>query len=277
MNLNPFKKKKKLPFEFKVLVFVPSVDSMQLQTQVDCLLYRDPKDQLLYVVDNVTKGEVFKEIYPGENKKIFAKDELPNIENKLKELKDKYSKLDKKSTENPLNIKKEIYQLEVLLKQYKEPKGSFVIQSGTGEKSIYFLRKSTGNEAIHFDIHNNIAFSPTERNSRDLFNAWKTKYENLKKDEKAPFEKVTQVIAAIVLAGLIIVLAILVWNWLQMDIENQKAMQTQAYICQQESVEAFKKILETNQETSNMLNDFTNNLIGDGTVDTPNVETETIK
>lgn len=277
MNLNPFKKKKKLPFEYRALVFVPSIDSMQAQTSVETVLFRDPKDQLLYIVDTQTKGELFKELFPGENKKTFADEELPNIKKQLEKKKIKLKELKPNSTENPLNLKKEISQLEEILKKYNEPQGSFVIQAATGEKSIYYIRKSTGNFALHWDIHNNTAFSPTERNSRDLFNAWKTKYENLKKDERAPFEKVTQAIAAIVLAVLIIVLGLLVWNWLQSDLEEQKMRQTQAYICQEEGIKKFNEILKTNEETSNLLNDFTKNVLGEGTPNKPNIPTEEIK
>lgn len=269
-------KKKKLPFEFKILVFVPSVDSMQLQTSVDSILFRDPKDQLLYIVDTATKGETFKEIFPGENKKNFDKEEIENLKKALSKKRESLKSQNPKDNLNTLNLKKEISQIEEILKKYQEPKGSFVIQDNKGQKSIYFIRKSTGNFPMHWDIHNNTAFSPTEKNSRDLFNSWKTKYENLKKDERMPFEKVTQVVAALVLAVIIIVLGILAWNWLQYDLEEQKAREIQKYICQDETLQNLDIILETNRNTSLMLNDFVQQFSGGGT-NPVQAQTETLR
>ena len=257
---NLFKKKKKLPFEFKAAVFIPDVNSMEQQTSIECVLRRDPSDQLLYIVDTATNGTMFKEIYPGENKKTFMLEELPTLKEALTKLETSIKNHNTKSLDNVLDLKKEASRIRIIIKKYNEPEGTFVIKIG-GNKVLFYIRKSTGNEVLHFDIHNNIAFSPTERNSRDLFNSWKTKYENLKKDNKAPFEKITQAIAAVVLAILIIVFALLTWNWLQADMKYADSMRTQAYICQQTQINGMDNVITSNQETSNILNDFAKNML----------------
>jgi len=270
-----FKKKKKLPFEFKAAVFIPDVNSMEQQTSIECVLKRDSNDQLLYIVDTATNGTLFKEIYPGENKKTFMIEELPKLKTALSKLEKTIKDHNNKSLDNILDLKKEASRLRIIIKKYNEPEGTFVIKIG-GNKVIFYIRKSTGNEALHFDIHNNIAFSPTERNSRDLFNAWRTKYENLKKDQKAPFEKITQVIAAVVLAILVIVLALLTWNWLQADMQYAEKMRTQAYICQQTQINGMDEIISANKDTSNILNDFAKNMLV-GQSGTQGPKTDTIK
>ena len=261
MNLNPLKKKKNA-FDYKAVVFVPSVDSMQQQTGVETKLIRDPEDNLLYLADTKTNGKKFKEIFPGENKEIFVNDELTNLENKLKSIEKKRKNIDDKSTDNYLNLEKEYANIKKLIAKLKEPKGSFTIQNSAGEKVIYFLRKSTGLSPIHFDIHNNQAYSPTEQQTKDAFNAWKTKYENLKEKKDTSFEKVTASIAAIVLILLVLGSGILFWKMFQHESDWDKMMLEQKYICSEEWQEKLQEIYDINKNTSKTMNNFVGEKFG---------------
>lgn len=271
-----WKKKKKLPFEYKAMIFVPSVDSMQAQLTVETKLIRDKTDHLLYLVDTDTSGDVFKELFPGENKKIFENTELATLKSSLKKKGVALGKLTSKSVENPLNLKKEISQLKVLIQQYEEPGGTFVIQNGAGEKIIYYLRKSSGLSPIHFDIHSNLAYSPTEKQSKDAFNAWKTKFENLKSNPPMPFEKITAAISGLVLAVLVIVLSILVWNWYLHESDWDQMKIDQKYICDTTALDKQNEIISTNAETSNYLNEFAKQQFDLGTNNVQSPQTDTI-
>jgi len=177
--------KKEDPSDYKVKVYVPNVDSMQLQMTLICKVKRDEEDRLLYLVDKDTNGKRFKELFPGDNKKTYIKEDLPEIENKYKKLKEKSKIPNKTSTENYLNIEKEIYELEFLINKYKEEKGTFVYLDSKGLKCLSYLRKSTGLHPLHYNINSNNVFQPIETDSRDAFLTWKSKYESLqdKKDK----------------------------------------------------------------------------------------------
>jgi len=92
---NLFKKKDNMN-TYIVSVYTPTVDSMKLQMNLRCKLGRDPEDRLLYLSDIETNGKTFKELFPGENRIQFNKEEIPQLELNLKDLLEKRRMLIKK-------------------------------------------------------------------------------------------------------------------------------------------------------------------------------------
>lgn len=260
---NPFKKKEKTVVDYKVYIFNPSVDSMQGQFVIDTILKRDEDDKLLYLMDSKTKGRIFKELYPGENKRSFSDDEIPALKNRLKELNKKISNMKPTSVENMKEYNKQIYELEYLISQHEQGQGAFTITDSHNQKCVYYLRKPSGLYALHFDIHSNRAFSPTETQSKDLFMQWKQKYENIKEKPPMTAEKFTFTIAAIVLLVLCIVGGIGVYKILQYNTELDEAKIQAKYICQDPILEDLANKIKQDKENSDLMGTLLNQFIDD--------------
>jgi len=251
---NLFKKKDNMN-TYIVSVYTPTVDSMKLQMNLRCKLGRDPEDRLLYLSDIETNGKTFKELFPGENRIQFNKEEIPQLELNLKDLLEKKKNANKKAIENYLNIDKQIHAISFLLSKYKEERGAFVFTNDKGINCVTYLRKSTGLHPLNYNVNSNNVFQPTETDSRDAFLSWKGKYEALQ-DKKDKGIKTLITIFGIFVAGIIIIG--LGYGSYKVNTYNQRAdvaLMEQKYICQQVYEEGIAKMIATNQQTADMLQD----------------------
>lgn len=249
---------KKKPFDYRVLVYIPNVDSIQLEREVKCRIERDKDDKLLYLTDVDTDGKVFKEIFAGENKKLFNDTEIENYTKELNKLKVIRSQISKDSLDNYKNYDKKILELEYIISKHKEERGSFVILDNQNKKVISYLRKTTGLFPLHYNIHTQNVFTPTETDSRDAFLSWKAKYDALTKGNN-------QLNRLLTLFGIALVFLILFgFGWggyklVNYEQEQYKALTEQKFICQQIYNDGISKIITTNLDTAKMLNEQTRN------------------
>jgi len=130
-----------------------------------------------------------------------------------------------------------------------------VFTNDKGINCVTYLRKSTGLHPLNYNVNSNNVFQPTETDSRDAFLSWKGKYEALQ-DKKDKGIKTLITIFGIFVAGIIIIG--LGYGSYKVNTYNQRAdvaLMEQKYICQQVYEEGIAKMIATNQQTADMLQD----------------------
>lgn len=252
----PFTKKK--GFSYRVGVWVPSVDTLQFQTSINCNLKRDKIDGLLYLQN---QDESFKELFPGENRKNFAKDEIENLEKELKALKEKRKKINEDSVENYKNIERKILEIEFIIERNKEETGTFVLLGENGQKTIHYVRKTTGMHPLKFNPNSNNVFLPKESDSRDAFLSWKSKHEALKNKQNDLVKKVFLIMG--IIFGTLLIMAFL---WFMFKLAEHQSELDQAkidakYICQDIYDRGLAEIIAINTKTARNLENASEELL----------------
>ncbi|MFO7814416.1 MAG: hypothetical protein R6V14_01530 [Halanaerobiales bacterium] len=248
----------KTEFKYRVGVWLPSVDTLQFQTSLNCNIKRDKNDGLLYLVN---QDESFKELFPGENRKDFVKEDLDNYKAQLVKLKAQKKNINKDSTENYKNIDRKILELEFIVDKYNEEAGTFVLLGEKGKKTIHYVRRTTGLHPLKFNPNSNNVFLPKESDSRDAFLSWKSKYEALK-DKNQDFAKKVMMVVGIIFGTLLLFGTMwFLYKLMTHQAELDQAKIEAKYICQDIYDSGIAEIIADNTQTAENLRNVSEEMV----------------